>query len=120
MLALAATTDGWNHSYWGGDDTTRFSSALNGLHDALRAIGRGPSEVETSASIACVLGAWREVPGGFREPEVSVGPPERIAEVVRSYAQAGAEHVILSLSPDPYGELDPESIEKAAAILEAI
>ncbi len=31
---------------------------------------------------------------------------------------AGAQHVILSLSPDPYGEIDPDGIEKAAAILD--
>ena len=118
MLALAARADGWNHAYWGGDDPTRFKLALGGLHRELDRIGRGRDEVEVSASIACVPGGWQEVNGGFREDEVAVGPPERIAEVIQDYAQAGAQHVILSLSPDPYAEIDPRAMEEAATILE--
>jgi len=117
MLALAARADGWNHAYWGGDDTGRFKAAMGGLHAALDRAGRDRHEVEVSASIACVVDGWREIQGGFREPEVAVGSPERIAEVIGAYAQAGAQHVILSLSPDPYGEIDPDAFEKAAPIL---
>ena len=86
MLALAARADGWNHAYWGGADTTRFKLALNRLHLELDRIGRDRDEVEASASIACVPGGWHGVKDGFSEPEVAVGPPERIAEVIRSYA----------------------------------
>jgi alkanesulfonate monooxygenase SsuD/methylene tetrahydromethanopterin reductase-like flavin-dependent oxidoreductase (luciferase family) len=117
MLALAARADGWNHAYWGGDDTARFKVALARIRAELDRLDRDPNEVEVSASIACVLDGWREMPGGFREPEVSVGPPHRIAELIAAYAQAGAQHVILSLSPDPYAEIDPEALEKAATIL---
>lgn len=120
MLALAARADGWNHAYWGGDDTTRFRSALAGLHRELERIGRDPDEVEVSASIACVIGGWRDIQVGFREPEVAVGPPGRIAEVIHGYGQSGAQHVILSLSPDPYAEIDSEALEKAATILELL
>lgn len=120
MLALAATTDGWNHAYWGGDDTKRFQFALSGLHRQLDQIGRGRDEVEVSASIACVLAGWPEVKGGFREDEVAVGTPERIAEVIRAYAQAGARQVILSLSPDPYAEIEPNALQQAASILELL
>lgn len=120
MLAVAARADGWNHAYWGGDDTKRFTFALSGLHRQLERIGRGHDEVEVSASIACVPGGWHEVKGGFREEEVAVGPPERIAEVIHAYAQAGAQHVILSLSPDPYAEIDPAALEDAARILELL
>jgi FMNH2-dependent dimethyl sulfone monooxygenase len=120
MLALAARADGWTHAYWGGDDTTRFQAALSGLHRELDHMGRDRNEVEASASIACVLDGWREVEGGFREPEVAVGPAERIAEVIRDYAHAGAQHVILSLSPDPYAEIDSDAIEKAAKILDRL
>ena len=60
--------------------------------------------------------SWREVPGGFREPEVAVGPAERIAEVIRDYVDAGAQHVILSLSPDPYAEIDRDALQRAAGI----
>jgi alkanesulfonate monooxygenase SsuD/methylene tetrahydromethanopterin reductase-like flavin-dependent oxidoreductase (luciferase family) len=120
MLALAARADGWNHAYWGGDDTARFEAALSGLNQALDAIGRKREEVETSASVACVIDGWRKTSGGFQEPEIAVGPPERIAEVVHSYALAGARHVILSLSPDPYAETDPMALEKAARILDLL
>lgn len=120
MLALAARADGWNHAYWGGDDPKRFQFALSGLHRQLDQIGRGRDEVEVSASIACMLADWPEVKGGFREDEVAVGTPERIAEVIRAYAQAGAQQVILSLSPDPYAELEPNALEQAARILELL
>jgi alkanesulfonate monooxygenase SsuD/methylene tetrahydromethanopterin reductase-like flavin-dependent oxidoreductase (luciferase family) len=120
MLALAARADGWNHAYWGAEDTTRFVSALGGLRDELDRIGRDRVEVEPSASVACVLGAWRPTPGGFREPEVAVGPPEKIASVIQAYAAAGARHVILSLSPDPYGEIDATALVKAGRVLEIL
>ena len=117
MLALAAKAAGWNHAYWGGDDTTRFRAALDALHRELDRIGRDRGDVEPSASIACVPDGWHVIENGFREPEVAVGPPERIAALIHDYARAGARHVILSLSPDPYGEIDPGGFEKAAAIL---
>ncbi|HSS94145.1 MAG TPA: LLM class flavin-dependent oxidoreductase [Candidatus Dormibacteraeota bacterium] len=120
MLAVAARTEGWNHAYWGGADPRRFTTALGGLHRELDRIGRAPGEVEVSASITCVPGGWREIKGGFREDEVAVGPPERIAEVIHDYANAGAQHVILSLSPDPYAEIDPDALEKAARMLELL
>ena len=119
MLALAARVDGWNHAYWGAEDTGRFEAALAGLHEALERAGRKRSEVETSASIACVIGPWDESSEGFREPELAVGSAARLAEVVRRYAVAGADHVILSLSPDPYAEIDPAALDKAAGLLEA-
>src|SRR6202140_4352272 len=70
MLALAARVDGWNHAYWGAEDTSRFISALSGLRNHLDRMGRPAGEVETSASVACVLGGWQPTAGGFREPEV--------------------------------------------------
>jgi len=120
MLALAARADGWNHAYWGAEDTSRFKSALELLHQELDRIGRRRDEVEASASIACVQDGWHEVEGGFSEPEVAVGPAEKIAEVIRDYAGAGAQHVILSLSPDPYAEIDAQALEKAAKILDRL
>jgi alkanesulfonate monooxygenase SsuD/methylene tetrahydromethanopterin reductase-like flavin-dependent oxidoreductase (luciferase family) len=120
MLALAARVDGWNHAYWGAEDTSRFMSAVGSLRNRLEQIGRAASEVETSASVACVLGEWQETADGFREPEIAVGPPQKIAEVIQSYADAGAGHIILSLSPDPYGEIDSQAVEKAARVLELL
>lgn len=120
MLRLAARSNGWNHAYWGAEDTTRFRKALGGLREAIEKLGRKAVDFEKSASIACVLNSWREVPGGFREPEVAVGPAEHLAGVIRDYATAGADHVILSLSPDPYAEVDPAALEKSAKILELL
>ena len=117
MLALAASADGWNHAYWSGADTTRFKVALDLLHQEVDRFGRDRKEVAASASIACVLDGGREAEGGFREPEVAVGPPDHIAEVIRDYAEVGAQHVILSLSPDPYAEIDPDAVKKASKIL---
>ncbi len=117
MLALAARCDGWNHAYWGAEDTTRFESALAILREALGRGGRPGNEVVTSASIACVLGGWDERRDGFREPELVAGDASLIAGVVRRYADAGADHVILSLSPDPYAEVDPHALERSTEIL---
>ena len=120
MLALAARVDGWNHAYWSGDDPSRFQEALRSLDDALTRTGRRRDEIETSASIACVLDGSPDSKDGFREPEVAAGSPARLAEVIRSFAEAGADHVILSLSPDPYAELDPGALDRAAEILERL
>jgi hypothetical protein len=65
-----------------------------------------------------VIDGWEEVPAGFSEPEVAAGSSEKLAQVVRAYGHAGAGNVVLSLSPDPYAEIDPDALEKAARILE--
>jgi alkanesulfonate monooxygenase SsuD/methylene tetrahydromethanopterin reductase-like flavin-dependent oxidoreductase (luciferase family) len=120
MLALAARAGGWTHANWGAADTSAFRSASERLDVELAKIGRDRAEIETSAAIACVPGGWTPVPGGFSEPEVETGGVERLAEVVRAYADAGAQHVILSLSPDPFAELDAGLLERAAPILKLL
>ena len=116
MLALAARTDGWTHAYWSGDDPSRFRDAMGGLDDALKQAGRSRRDVETSAAIACVLDG--SPPGdGFREPEIAHGSAAQLAGVVRTFGEAGADHVILSLSYDPYAELDASALDRAAEIL---
>ena len=117
MLALAARCDGWNHAYWGAEDTGRFTAAAAGLREAIETLGRDPAEVETSASIACVIDGWERVAGGFEEPEVAVGSAQQLAKMIEDYAAVGADHVILSLSPDPYAEIDVDALEKSQAIL---
>ncbi len=117
MLALAARADGWNHSYWSGSSPSRFKEALRGLEEALKRAGRRREDIETSASIACVIDGSPAMADGFREPDVAAGSAAELAGVVRSFAEAGADHVILSLSPDPYAELDPSALDRAAEIL---
>jgi alkanesulfonate monooxygenase SsuD/methylene tetrahydromethanopterin reductase-like flavin-dependent oxidoreductase (luciferase family) len=120
MLALAARSQGWTHANWGAADTSAFRRASDGLDAELAKLGRDRAEIETSAAIACVPGGWRRVEGGFSEPEVETGDVARLAEVVRDYADAGAQHVILSLSPDPFAELDAGLLEKTAPILKLL
>ena len=120
MLALAAQADGWTHASWGAADTSAFRRAIAALDEELARVGRARGEIETSAAIACVPGGWHPVPGGFSEPEVETGEVDRLAEVVNSYAEAGARHVILSLSPDPFAELDAELLEKTAPLLKLL
>ena len=120
MLSLAARCDGWNHAYWGAENTGRFRTALAGLHEAIDRVGRQRGQVETSATIACVLDGWRKVPGGFSEEEVAVGSAADLAQLVRNYADAGADQVIISLSPDPYAEADAGALEKSRQILELV
>jgi alkanesulfonate monooxygenase SsuD/methylene tetrahydromethanopterin reductase-like flavin-dependent oxidoreductase (luciferase family) len=120
MLALAASADGWTHANWGAADTGAFRGASARLDAELAKVGRDRAAIETSAAIACVPGGWEPVEGGFSEREVETGDVERLAEVVRAYADAGAQHVILSLSPDPFAELDPGLLEKTAPILKLL
>jgi len=120
LLAVAARADGWTHANWGAADTSSFRGAAQRLDAELKKIGRDRAEIETSASIACVPGGWRRVDRGFSEREVETGGVERLAEVVKAYAGAGAQHVILSLSPDPFAELDAGLLEKTAPILKLL
>ena len=120
MLALAARVDGWNHSNWGAGETGPFRDAVARFDRALDSAGRSRDEVEVSACITCAPGGWREAPGAFREKEVATGPLDELAGIIAAYASAGAQHVILSLSPDPYAELDPDRLEQAAPLLRMI
>jgi len=120
MMRVAAEAEGWTHANWGAGDTSAFATASARLDGELRRIGRDPGSIERSAAIACVPGGWDPIPGLFSEPEVETGGVERLAEVVGAYADAGAGHVILSLSPDPFAELDPALLEKSAKLLELL
>jgi alkanesulfonate monooxygenase SsuD/methylene tetrahydromethanopterin reductase-like flavin-dependent oxidoreductase (luciferase family) len=120
MLALAARVDGWSHSNWGAADTRPFREAVARFDRELDSAGRSRDDVEVSVSIACAPGGWRRMPGGFQEEEVAEGPLEELAGIIDGYAQAGAQHVILSLSPDPYAELDPDRLEAAAPLLKMV
>jgi alkanesulfonate monooxygenase SsuD/methylene tetrahydromethanopterin reductase-like flavin-dependent oxidoreductase (luciferase family) len=120
MLALAARADGWTHAYWSGEDPSRFERSARAFEEALKQAGRAREDVETSAAIACTIGDAPEAGDGFREPEVAVGSAPRLAAIIRSFRDAGADHVILSLSPDPFAQIDPNALDKAAEILDLI
>ena len=120
MIRVAAQAEGWTHAYWGAGDPSAFAAASARLDEALRAADRDPRSIERSAAVACVPGGWEPIPGLFSEDAVETGGIERLAEVVRGYADAGADHVILSLSPDPFAELDPALLESSARLLELL
>jgi hypothetical protein len=120
MMRVAARADGWTHANWGAGDTSAFRAASERLDEAARETGRDASKIERSAAIACVPGGWDPIPGLFSEAEVESGDIDRLAQVVRDYGAAGADHVILSLSPDPFAELDPALLESSAALLELL
>jgi len=120
MLAVAAKADGWSHSNWGAGNTRPFRDAMARFDRVLESAGRDRGTIEVSASIACAPGGWPRVPGGFQEDEVAQGPLEDLARIIGDYADAGAQHVILSLSPDPYAELDSDRLEAAAPLLELL
>jgi alkanesulfonate monooxygenase SsuD/methylene tetrahydromethanopterin reductase-like flavin-dependent oxidoreductase (luciferase family) len=120
MTRIAAHAEGWTHSNWGAGDTSAFRAGSRRLDEALREIGRDRSSLERSAAIACVPGGWDPVPGGFSEAEVETGDVDRLAQVIRDYGEAGADHVVLSLSPDPFAELDPGLLESSARVLELV
>jgi len=117
MMRIAAQAEGWTHASWGAGDASAFRAASARLDEALRGTGREPDSIERSAAITCVPGGWDPIPGLFSEAEVETGGVERLAEVVRGYGEAGADHVILSLSPDPFAELDPTLLERSAPLL---
>jgi alkanesulfonate monooxygenase SsuD/methylene tetrahydromethanopterin reductase-like flavin-dependent oxidoreductase (luciferase family) len=120
MMRAAARVDGWTHAYWGAGDTSAFRAASARLDEALRERDRDPASIERSAAIACVPGGWDPIPGGFSEEAVETGGVEKLAAVIRAYGAAGADHVILSLSPDPFGELDASLPERGAGVLKLL
>lgn len=120
MMRSAARVEGWTHAYWGAHDTSAFRAASARLDEALKARDRDPSSIERSAAIACVPGGWDPIPGGFSEDAVETGGVERLGEVLRDYAEAGAGQVILSLSPDPFAELDASLLESSARVLDLV
>jgi alkanesulfonate monooxygenase SsuD/methylene tetrahydromethanopterin reductase-like flavin-dependent oxidoreductase (luciferase family) len=120
MIRVAAQAEGWTHANWGAGDPSAFQAASTRLDEVLLGSGREPDSIERSAAIACVPGGWDPIPGLFSEADVETGGVQRLAEVVRGYGEAGADHVILSLSPDPFAELDPSLLERSAGLLKLL
>lgn len=116
MLELtAAHAQGWNVA-WLGEDPARFSRSLAKLHAALDRAGRPRSEVEASVGVFVCPDPEADSRGGA----VIAGEPAAVAERLRAYEEAGAEHVIVSLSAAPFTELDPSYPERMAPVLELL
>jgi alkanesulfonate monooxygenase SsuD/methylene tetrahydromethanopterin reductase-like flavin-dependent oxidoreductase (luciferase family) len=79
----------------------------------MAAVDRPAGEIEITVGV-CVL----PDPGADSQyGRAIVGDPERVAERLRAYAEAGADLVIVSLAPAPFAELDPSYPDKMAEVL---
>jgi alkanesulfonate monooxygenase SsuD/methylene tetrahydromethanopterin reductase-like flavin-dependent oxidoreductase (luciferase family) len=113
MLELTARfANGWN-SAWYGPDTSDFRGTLEELRAAMAAVGRPEGEIEISVGLFVL-------PDPAAEPDdgrAVVGGPERVAECLRAYGDAGADLAIVSLARNPFVELDPSYPAKMAEAL---
>jgi alkanesulfonate monooxygenase SsuD/methylene tetrahydromethanopterin reductase-like flavin-dependent oxidoreductase (luciferase family) len=113
MLELTARhADGWNVA-WYGPDTADFRSSLDDLRAAMAAVGRAPGEIEISVGLFVLP----DPAAGPEDGHAVVGSPERVAECIRAYGEAGADLVIVSLARNPFVESDPSYPEKMAEAL---
>jgi alkanesulfonate monooxygenase SsuD/methylene tetrahydromethanopterin reductase-like flavin-dependent oxidoreductase (luciferase family) len=86
---------------------------LNGrISEAVRDAGRDPSEVERSACVYVSLDGSDEQYGRTPEAPPLEGPAERIASTLGEFAEAGADEVILVVSP-----ITERSIRELATVL---
>jgi len=90
----------WNTWYTDGGNTPEGFAALNErVSSGARDAGRDPSEIDRSVCALVVLDhSAAERPVTPEAPPVE-GPPERIAAALRDFAEAGADEVILVVSP---------------------
>ncbi|HLH70668.1 MAG TPA: LLM class flavin-dependent oxidoreductase [Candidatus Dormibacteraeota bacterium] len=129
MLRLTARyAMGWNAA-WGGPDPGWYRSLLATLRQAEAALGRR-SPLTTSAGLLALpiegdaldralAGAARLIgeSEALLRGRVAVGGPERLARIIHDYADAGAEHVLLSLSVTPFSGLHPTYLDRAGEAL---
>jgi alkanesulfonate monooxygenase SsuD/methylene tetrahydromethanopterin reductase-like flavin-dependent oxidoreductase (luciferase family) len=82
-----------------GNAPEGFAAASAAVTDVARRAGRDPAEIERSACALVVLdrsAAGRTIPDEYPPIE---GPPDRLARGIRSFADAGADEVILVVHP---------------------
>ncbi len=113
--ALAARSDGWNR--WGADPTT-FASEAEQVRGLAAAAGRDPDELTFSWGGLVVLGVTDEQADAKAErlgagSGVIVGGPQRVAEGLRTYAELGAEWVIIG----PIDSSDPENATRLGELV---
>jgi alkanesulfonate monooxygenase SsuD/methylene tetrahydromethanopterin reductase-like flavin-dependent oxidoreductase (luciferase family) len=120
MLAITLPhVDLWNvwHA-WHGNTPEGFAETNATIDEACRLVGRDPAEVQRTTAVY-----WQFPDGGGRaqaNPDRDSTAPlsggaEELAVALRSYADAGADHVQLVLDP-----ITIESIEAAGTALTAL
>ena len=110
MLRLTARyADGWNAA-WFGADPIPFRRRVEELWAAMDAIGRPRDAIEISAGLFVVPGR----PDNRVSAVAICGDVDEIAEGLRAYEKAGAQHVVLSLATVPFRLHQPSFIESVA------
>jgi len=101
MLSIALPyVDVWNTWYEDfGNSADGFAALNNRISAAARDAGRDPSEVERSACVYVALGDSDEEHGRTPEAPPLEGPAKRIASDLKAFGEAGADEVILVVSP---------------------
>ena len=110
MLQLTARyADGWNVA-WFGADPSPFRRRVEELWAVMDASGRRRDTMEISTGLFVVPGRPDD-----RVTEVALcGDVDEIAQGLRAYNQAGAQHVVLSLASGPFRLQQPSFIELVA------
>ena len=113
--AVAARTDGWNR--WGADPG-RFASEAEQVRGLASAAGRDPGELTLSWGGLAVLDSTDERADAKAErlgagAGTLVGGPQRLAEGLRTYADLGAEWVIIG----PIDSSDPENASRLGELV---
>ncbi len=128
MRLTAQHADGWVAA-WNGPDPTKFKTQLATFRETLQEVGRPPDEVEIVTGILAIpttpqtmesrleLAQRFGPPGPPLEDRIVFGSPGRIAESVREYWSAGAEHVVLSLTARQFGRFDDGAPSAARDII---
>ena len=110
MLRLVAEhADAWNTAWLG--PATELPPRLAPLHEALAAAGRDPATLQLTVGVSVVL---PELSSDPLDPAGALtGSVEQLAEELRAYRQAGADHLICSLEPGT-----PAAVEHLARAVE--
>jgi alkanesulfonate monooxygenase SsuD/methylene tetrahydromethanopterin reductase-like flavin-dependent oxidoreductase (luciferase family) len=103
---------GWNGA-WYAADTTLFRERLAAVESALEAAGRDRSELTASAGLFVL-------PGATEQTSTIAGDPERVAEAIRGYREAGCDHAILNFSTTPFGLGEQGGPALLAPLLESL
>ena len=100
MLRIALPHVDWWNTWWDdhGNDHAGFARLNRRISRAAEDVGRDPAEVRRSTC------AFVHLRGDLERPEVPEAPPlrgspEQLAHALRAYAAAGADEVILVVSP---------------------
>jgi len=106
LNATLPHVDAWNIWYaWYGNTPERFAQANRRVDEVAERVGRDPKTISRSTCVLVVL----DRASGERPLDPAVrpleGPAERIAAGLQEFAEAGADEIILVLSPITEGSI---------------